>query len=109
VAYPLFLRIRGFWYHRYDMPPLRAVTNFRSYLSKCRHSAAFLVFRLWHNRRRSMLSKPSHPNLRLRDARPDDLPRLETMICALAQHHGDVPDINAQTLKRDIFGAAPWV
>jgi len=56
-----------------------------------------------------MLSKPSHPNLRLRDARPDDLPRLETMICALAQHHGDVPDINAQTLKRDIFGAAPWV
>ena len=46
------------------------------------------------------------PNIRL--VQKKDLPQLHHMICALAAHHGDVPDINPSHLARDVLGAAPW-
>ena len=33
----------------------------------------------------------------------------ERMVQALAEHHGDVPQITLEILKRDIFGAIPWI
>lgn len=39
---------------------------------------------------------------------PDDLPQLHQMICALATHHGDTPDINPNRLKADVLGPCPW-
>ena len=47
--------------------------------------------------------------VQIRDAQPDDLPRLLSMIYALAKHHGDVADVSASALERDLFGAPPWV
>ncbi len=49
------------------------------------------------------------PQLRIRDAHPDDTTVLLSMIRALAAHHQDVPDINAAALRRDVFGKPPWV
>lgn len=55
--------------------------------------------------------KPTNPNAKvhIRDAEPDDMPFLLSMIRALAAHHGDVPNINAAVLERDVFGNQPWV
>ena len=39
---------------------------------------------------------------------PDDLPKLHQMICALAAHHGDTPDVNPNRLKADVLGENPW-
>ncbi|WP_299373341.1 GNAT family N-acetyltransferase [uncultured Tateyamaria sp.] len=37
-----------------------------------------------------------------------DLPQLHQMICALAAHHGDTPDVNPTQLRRDVFGPQRW-
>lgn len=44
----------------------------------------------------------------IRPVQEKDLPQLHHMICALAAHHGDVPDINPSHLARDVLGTAPW-
>ncbi|MEL6806764.1 MAG: GNAT family N-acetyltransferase [Pseudomonadota bacterium] len=44
----------------------------------------------------------------IRPVQENDLPQLHHMICALAAHHGDVPDINPSHLARDVLGPAPW-
>ncbi|MEP1356141.1 MAG: hypothetical protein ABJX32_07470 [Tateyamaria sp.] len=43
----------------------------------------------------------------IRPVQEKDLPQLHHMICALAAHHGDVPDINPSHLARDVLGTAP--
>lgn len=45
----------------------------------------------------------------LRDAAQADIPRLLSMVRALAIHHGDVPEVSTDVLKRDFFGEIPWV
>lgn len=45
----------------------------------------------------------------IRDAKETDLPHLKRMVQALAEHHNDVPQITLEILKRDIFGATPWI
>ncbi|WP_298854106.1 hypothetical protein [uncultured Ruegeria sp.] len=42
-----------------------------------------------------MQTTNSDPTTPIRNAEPDDLPRLLSMIRALAAHHGDVPDVSA--------------
>ncbi|MEO9572761.1 MAG: GNAT family N-acetyltransferase [Tateyamaria sp.] len=44
----------------------------------------------------------------IRPVQEKDLPQLHHMICALAAHHGDVPDINPSHLARDVLGRIPW-
>lgn len=46
--------------------------------------------------------------LSIRPVTAADLPQLHHMICALAAHHGDVPDISPTHLARDAIGAAAW-
>lgn len=56
-----------------------------------------------------MQTTNSVPTVRIRDAELDDLPRVLSMIRALAAHHGDAPDVSAAELERDIFGNPPWI
>ncbi len=51
----------------------------------------------------------SDPIAQIRDAELSDLSQILTMIRALAEHHGDVPDVNASDLKRDLFANPPWI
>ena len=51
----------------------------------------------------------SDPIAQIRDAEPSDLPKILSMIRALAEHHGDVPDVSASQLERDLFDDPPWV
>ncbi|WP_299150427.1 GNAT family N-acetyltransferase [uncultured Tateyamaria sp.] len=44
----------------------------------------------------------------IRPVEPADIPALHMMICALAAHHGDTPDINPTHLRRDVLGPCPW-
>ncbi|MEO0380427.1 MAG: GNAT family N-acetyltransferase [Pseudomonadota bacterium] len=44
----------------------------------------------------------------IRPVTRSDLPQLHHMICALAAHHGDVPDISPTHLARDAIGAGAW-
>lgn len=44
-----------------------------------------------------------------RDAIRSDVARLLSMVRALAEHHGDIPKISEEVLKRDIFGVVPWI
>jgi GNAT superfamily N-acetyltransferase len=45
----------------------------------------------------------------VRTADQTDLSRLKEMVEALAKHHGDIPKITTEILKRDIFGVTPWI
>ena len=45
----------------------------------------------------------------IRAARPGDLPEINEMIAALAEHHGDAAAITPDTLERDVFGPVPWI
>lgn len=40
----------------------------------------------------------------IRPATPDDLPRLLSMVHALARHHGDPPACSLGDLQRDLYG-----
>ncbi|WP_299282673.1 GNAT family N-acetyltransferase [uncultured Tateyamaria sp.] len=44
----------------------------------------------------------------IRPVDPADIPALHMMICALAAHHGDTPNINPTHLRRDVLGTCPW-
>ncbi|MEO0402299.1 MAG: GNAT family N-acetyltransferase [Pseudomonadota bacterium] len=37
-----------------------------------------------------------------------DLPQLHQMICALAAHHDDIPDVSPTRLKQYVSGPNPW-
>jgi len=37
-----------------------------------------------------------------------DLPQLHQMICALAAHHGDTPNVNPNQLRKDFIGPSRW-
>ena len=52
---------------------------------------------------------PQKSTVEIRDANQTDLPQLKRMVQALAVHHNDIPQITLETLKRDIFGATPWI
>ncbi|PYG27416.1 GNAT family N-acetyltransferase [Pelagimonas varians] len=45
----------------------------------------------------------------MRSAARSDVERILSMVRALAHHHGDIPDVSAKTLERDIFGEIPWI
>ncbi|AMM85241.1 GNAT family N-acetyltransferase [Martelella sp. AD-3] len=45
----------------------------------------------------------------IRKAVETDIPQLLDMIGLLAAFHGDAVEANAEGLKRDLFGPAPWV
>jgi len=47
--------------------------------------------------------------IEIRDAVKTDLPRLLSMVRALADHHGDIPEVSTEALERDVFGEIPWV
>lgn len=47
--------------------------------------------------------------IEFRDAVKSDLPRLLSMVRALAEHHGDIPEVSPEALERDVFGEMPWV
>ena len=47
-------------------------------------------------------------HLSTRRAQLDDLPQISEMIAALAQHHGDVPCVTPEQLRRDLFEPTPW-
>lgn len=49
------------------------------------------------------------PVVRIRTARPDDLPALAAMVSELAAHHGDSVRLQADSLERDLFGPQPWI
>lgn len=44
----------------------------------------------------------------VRKVAPQDLAVLLTMVEALTRHHEDVPRLTAESLARDVLGAAPW-
>ncbi|MEM6891705.1 MAG: GNAT family N-acetyltransferase [Pseudomonadota bacterium] len=46
---------------------------------------------------------------KIRNANHTDLPQLRRMVQALAEHHGDVPQITQEILEREIFGIVPWI
>jgi GNAT superfamily N-acetyltransferase len=48
-------------------------------------------------------------HVRIRPLAAADLPVAVAMIGALAEHHGDVPRVTADTLARDALGPAPWI
>jgi len=56
-----------------------------------------------------MENTKSDPIAHIRDAEPADISRIISMIRALADHHGDVPDVSVSALERDMFGNPPWV
>ncbi|MCM2291850.1 GNAT family N-acetyltransferase [Allorhizobium sp. BGMRC 0089] len=45
----------------------------------------------------------------IRHAKREDLPDLIEMISLLAAHHGDASAMTADILRRDLFGATPWI
>ncbi|MDB5660302.1 MAG: hypothetical protein JWS10_2917 [Cypionkella sp.] len=45
----------------------------------------------------------------IRAATPADLPQLCTMVHALADYHGDTATATVADLRRDLFGATPWL
>ena len=47
-------------------------------------------------------------DLLIRPAVEADLPALLALVQALTRHHADAPRVTLATLKRDVFGAAPW-
>lgn len=53
--------------------------------------------------------KPEVLLVRTRGATEQDVPRLHAMICALAKHHGDNPELDLKALRRDIFAEIPWI
>ena len=56
-----------------------------------------------------MDNSTSNQTIKLRDAVQADVPRLLSMVRALAIHHDDTPEVSIEALKRDIFGVTPWV
>ena len=46
---------------------------------------------------------------RVRDVQASDAARIIEMVGKLAQHHDDVAAISPDLLRRDVFGAAPWI
>lgn len=48
-------------------------------------------------------------DLLIRDVTSADLPELLEMVQALAQHHGDAPQVTLADLRRDCLGDAPWL
>ena len=55
------------------------------------------------------LTLPRPPIVAIRHAKPRDLPELNAMILALAQHHGDASAMTPEVLERDLFGPMPWI
>ncbi|WP_170765056.1 GNAT family N-acetyltransferase [Ruegeria lacuscaerulensis] len=53
--------------------------------------------------------KQTDHNVHIRDADKRDIPRLLSMVRALAAHHGDNPQVNTKALERDAFGTPPWI
>ena len=56
-----------------------------------------------------MENTDANQTIELRDVAKTDAPRLLSMVRALADHHGDVPEVSSEALERDIFGEIPWV
>ncbi|WP_299292436.1 GNAT family N-acetyltransferase [uncultured Tateyamaria sp.] len=44
----------------------------------------------------------------IRPVTETDLPQLHQLICALAAHHGDTPNVNPNQLRKDVIGPSPW-
>ena len=47
--------------------------------------------------------------IELRDAVQADVPRLLSMVRALAIHHDDIPEVSTEALERDVFGERSWI
>lgn len=47
--------------------------------------------------------------LTIRTAKPRDIEGLSALISALAEHHGDVANVDATRLANDLFGERPWI
>ena len=56
-----------------------------------------------------MRTSANRQTMVIRDAIHSDLDVLLSMVQALAHHHGDVPNVSADSLERDIFGQIPWI
>lgn len=47
--------------------------------------------------------------IKIRDAVNADIPRILSMVQALAIFHDDVPQITSEAIERDAFGEIPWI
>lgn len=52
---------------------------------------------------------PETPAVTIRAARPSDTDRIVEMVGKLAAYHGDTSALTAGILRRDAFGAPPWL
>ncbi len=48
-------------------------------------------------------------HIRIRQVEQRDLPKVRDMIAALAAHHGEGAGVTVADLRRDLFGATPWL
>ncbi|MCT8161232.1 GNAT family N-acetyltransferase [Pseudoruegeria sp. SHC-113] len=56
-----------------------------------------------------MTDLPDKTRIQVRAAQPGDVPALLAMITALAAHHGDVVEVEADGLQSALFGPQAWV